>query len=99
MDPKEPVRAEFIRELCRGLEETGPGAGGGGVGAQGGGGGGGPSSLRFMAYLCLVATEVRGVGQERWVPPVPNVGVKGARRGGGRLALDSRWSLIMYMPY
>lgn len=55
MDPQESVRTEFMRELCRSLEEAGS-IGGAGAGAQGGGG---ASSLRFMAYLCLVATEVR----------------------------------------
>lgn len=54
-----------MREVCRGLEKTGGGGAGGGGGgggsggAAGGGALGGPSTLRFMAYLCLSAFEVR----------------------------------------
>lgn len=67
MDPVESVRAGFTRELCRSLEEAGTVGGAGGVQS----GGGGAASLRFMAYLSLVATEVRGHGQNEFVPAVP----------------------------
>lgn len=60
MDPVESVRTEFMREVCRSMEEAGvaTAASGSGSGAGAGQNGGGPASLRFMAYLSLVATEV-----------------------------------------
>ncbi|CAM9556832.1 unnamed protein product, partial [Hapterophycus canaliculatus] len=62
LDPSEGVRAGFLREVCRGLERSGAaagGAGGRGGAAAAGVGAGGPSTLRFMAYLCLAASQVR----------------------------------------
>lgn len=49
LDPVATVRTRFMREVCRNLEEAG--------GISGGAGAAG--SLRFMAYLSLVATEVK----------------------------------------
>lgn len=60
MDPSERVRAEFTREVCRNLEQTGVASGSSGE-REGGGtvsGSNGTSKLRFMAYLCLAAFEV-----------------------------------------
>lgn len=60
MDRSERVRAEFTREVCRNLEQTGGSSGSSGE-REGGGmvsGSSGTSKLRFMAYLCLAAFEV-----------------------------------------
>ena len=61
MDPSERVRAGFMREVCRGLEQTvgtSSGGRGGDTECVGGVGNSGTSKLRFMAFLCLAAFEV-----------------------------------------
>lgn len=65
MDPSASVRAAFLREVCRSLDQTSAGGGAGGAetaaaaAAAAGAAGGGAWTLRFMAYLCLAAFEVR----------------------------------------
>ncbi|CAM9264954.1 unnamed protein product, partial [Choristocarpus tenellus] len=60
LDPVESVRTDFMKEICRGLV-TCSGFGGG---TRGGGTASGPSTLRFMAFLCLVATETEALRNE-----------------------------------
>lgn len=77
MDPSANVRAGFLLEVCRSLDQSG---GGGGYGSGGGGAdvaaaaaagaaGGGAWTLRFMAYLCLAAFEVRRTANSKQLCP------------------------------
>lgn len=92
MDPSTNVRAAFLREVCRSLDQTSAGGGGAeaaAAAAAGAAAGGGAWTLRFMAYLCLAAFEVRKEAVVLFGGGGEGYGVRG---GGGCCASPrSKW--------